>query len=148
MTKKFKKNKRNPPYWNNKALTVGMLEDFLKKIPNKSSVVQMTDRSGTGPENVLKAFWVMGSKNNILGISLSADFSWTDNDEDYDDEDYDDEDEYVEATNTVRAAVISCLAKASSACGLDPEAEESQLPEGVLYLGDAPDGTKSESAKP
>ena len=56
-------------------LTVGMLEDMCKQVPNKKSVVQVADKRGHGVEPVLRAFLQEGKKRN-KGLVLCGGFTF------------------------------------------------------------------------
>lgn len=81
-----KRNRPNrPSYYRARRLTVGMAEDMLKKIPDKSAVLMMADKNGQNPEPCLRGYHIIGpggkSSPVPIGVVLCGKFSWTGGDE-------------------------------------------------------------------
>lgn len=76
------KEKEKPKYYRKNRLTVGMLQDLCARIPDKSIIVEMSDRTGNFPEHVLRGILITGPKGQGKGLVLAAKFSWTADDGD------------------------------------------------------------------
>jgi hypothetical protein len=127
-------------YYRKNRLTVGMLEELCKTIPDKGSIVEVADKNGLFPEPAIRGVKVFGAKNRVLGLTLLGKFSWHGPTDEDDPEDWDEEDEGVDvrqivadyqiANDTCVPFVLAPLQQKTI-----EQDKEDTLPSGIEYLG-------------
>ena len=137
-------SRRKQSYYDEEFLTVGMLEDYCKEIKDKTTIVELADRTGLLPQAAINALHVIRNRKAI-GLTLLGDFSWepqrfTDDD----DEDWEGGGELEQEVTALGALAAMALRKQArtqqvtvAACEVfDADPPLPELPHGVEFLGD------------